>query len=687
MKRIVLALTTLIVLAAGAPRAQEADKLFKAAMNTEMVDGNLAAAIEQYKQVVKTGTRALAAQALVRMAECYQKLGDAQAMVIFERVLTDYADQKEAVASARAHLRRGDGAVARSGMASRLVLTLPPVADLGSVSISRDGRFLTYTDWERNGDLFLYEFGTARERRLSDRTQPSDYAETSAISRDGKRVVYAWCCPNRYELRLAPVDGTAPQSRVLYANDDVVWIQPFDWSPDGKWIAVQLERRDRTRQLGLISSENGSLRVLKSSEWRGASQLSFSPDGRYVGFDASAGETTQEQRDVFILAVDGSREVAVVVNPSDDTMMGWSPDGKHLLFASDRSGTVALWALPIAVDRPQGAPELIKTDVPRRSVGVTASGSLYLGAFLGGRDIHIASVDFATGRLASAPFKPIQSFHGLNDSPVWSPDGKLLAYHSRRNISGSNPVLGIWAAESDRLRELRPKLNYFQQPSWAPDGRSLIVSGRDLKDRRGAYRIDLQTGEATPVGENAGVRPQLSPDGKKLHSRNRGTDMAVTTIAEWDLDAGREKAIIRRDNLGPPSLSPDGQIIAAVFNDKSTQSTAVMLIPVSGGEPRELWRVAEPESLDLRWVAWMPDGSGVIVSKSSQPATGDGGGHLWHIPMTGGKPRNIDLGTPVWSGFRFQIHPDGRQIAFVAGQNKQEIWVLENFLPAMGGKN
>src|SRR5687768_4493177 len=78
MKRIVLALTALIVLAAGAPRAQEADTLFRAAMNTEMVDGNLTAAIEQYKKVVQAGSRALAAQALVRMAECHQKLGDAE---------------------------------------------------------------------------------------------------------------------------------------------------------------------------------------------------------------------------------------------------------------------------------------------------------------------------------------------------------------------------------------------------------------------------------------------------------------------------------------------------------------------------------------------------------------------------------------------------------------------------------
>jgi hypothetical protein len=40
----------------------------------------------------------------------------------------------------------------------------------------------------------------------------------------------------------------------------------------------------------------------------------------------------------------------------------------------------------------------------------------------------------------------------------------------------------------------------------------------------------------------------------------------------------------------------------------------------------------------------------------------------------------------VWSSFGFDVHPDGRQIAFVAGENKEEVWVLENFLPAVNAK-
>lgn len=103
MTRIALVILAL-TLAAGALAAQDLERLFKAAVNTEQVDGNLTSAIEQYKKVAAGSNRALAAQALVRMAEAYQKLGDAESTQIFQRVVREFADQKEAVAAARARL-------------------------------------------------------------------------------------------------------------------------------------------------------------------------------------------------------------------------------------------------------------------------------------------------------------------------------------------------------------------------------------------------------------------------------------------------------------------------------------------------------------------------------------------------------------------------------------------------------
>ena len=77
-----LATGTFVVSAGQTP---DAARRLKAAMNTELVDGNLKAAIEQYKAIAAGSDRAIAAQALLRMAECHQKLGDADAQKIYER--------------------------------------------------------------------------------------------------------------------------------------------------------------------------------------------------------------------------------------------------------------------------------------------------------------------------------------------------------------------------------------------------------------------------------------------------------------------------------------------------------------------------------------------------------------------------------------------------------------------------
>ena len=69
-----------------------------------------------------------------------------------------------------------------------------------------------------------------------------------------------------------------------------------------------------------MKADEGSLRVLRTTEWIGSSHMEFSPDSRYLAYDRPGdGEI---DRDVFVIAVDGSREVPAVVNPGDDRVVG-----------------------------------------------------------------------------------------------------------------------------------------------------------------------------------------------------------------------------------------------------------------------------------------------------------------------------------------------------------------------------
>ena len=67
----------------------------------------------------------------------------------------------------------------------------------------------------------------------------------SAISRDGKQVAYSWyITKDRYELRIVRVEKAGfTQPRRLFGNEDDTWIRPYDWSPDGNWLAVSCGAR------------------------------------------------------------------------------------------------------------------------------------------------------------------------------------------------------------------------------------------------------------------------------------------------------------------------------------------------------------------------------------------------------------------------------------------------------------
>ena len=685
---LILAIVTAVAVVA-ADQNDTARTLLEAARKTAVVDGNLTAAIRQYAAIVETyskSDRATVADALVRMAECYEKLGDTQARKIYERVVREFSDQTGQVALARVHLGRGERSDGQRAIALRKVWT----GDI-SGAVSTDGRYMTYVD-NFNTALVLRDLTTGADRPLT-----REVAATfgSAISKDSTQVAYNWCQLESCEVRVASLQGTGvPVSRRVFGNDEVFLIAPRDWSPDGKWLAVSLQRKDRTAQLGVIAVADGALRVLKSVDWRGTSGMFFSPDGRDIAFDLPVSENSSE-RDVFVLAADGSREVTAVTHPGNDRVMGWTPDGTHLLFASDRSGALGLWAQAFAERKPQGAPQLIKPDIGNvKPLGVTRSGALYLGVDLNTQDIDVASIDLATGKQTAAPTRLIQRSTGFNSQPTWSHDGKSLAYHSRRTDS-----IGIRSMDTGQITELqlRPSLAYFQGLSWAPDGQSFAVFGGDLKGRDGIFRIDALTGDVTPIAAPIAQadRPSYegffwSPDGKRLyyHSQNG-------TIHERDLASGTERVVHAGrpspigvtppdGRLGEISLSPDGRWIASYRSEASRKSAVLVLIPVNGGEPRDLLRVNQPERVNNSSMPWTPDGRSILVRKNEVPP---GTSELWLVPIDGAPPRKLEFDANrvvPYSQGKIRLHPDGRQIAFVSGPPySSEVWVLENFLPAL----
>ena len=143
--------------------------------------------------------------------------------------------------------------------------------------------------------------------------------------------------------------------------------------------------------------------------------------------------------------------------------------------------------------------------------------------------------------------------------------------------------------------------------------------------------------------------------------------------------------------MGNVQLSPDGRYIATGSVDPATKSSTFLLIPVAGGEPRELMRAGSKADSAPSMLTWAPDSRSLLIRK--RPSGENQSGEVWQALLDGSEARKLDEKLdPRLATAGIRLHPDGRQIAFTpdaltgAGWARSaEVWVLENFLPPSKG--
>jgi Tol biopolymer transport system component len=666
---------TLVALAllSSAAVQQNAAQLYQSGVYAEEIEGNLQKAIGIYEQVLKQfpDSRDTAASAQLHIGLCYEKLGLEKAREAFEKVIRNYPGQAAAVAVAQEKLDNilRARSLSKKGERELTIRQIQTPADWeGPGVVSPNGKYVADIDGN-TGDLWISELSTGNQRRLTDEGKDySQYGFGPRWSPDSARLAFTWLnAKNVAELREVALDGSRP--RVLGGDGKWGWVQPRDWSPDGRQILITAYvYKQRTLDLSLASVADGSVRSLKTF-----------PDGQAVACSRPSRKGARE-RDVFLLSVDGGHESPLIEHPADDELLGWLPDGRGILFASDRSGTVDIWTVPVDKGQVRGAPTLVKRGVgPITPLGLTRGGAFYYrtpGSFM---DVYTAGLDSKTGKVVGSPKKEPLPFEGHNMMPDWSPDGNRLAYVSRR--PGEKLwILCVYSADTGKVREYRLDKTYAY-PRWGPDGRDLYVQAT-VADGQGIHRMDVERGEVTPVlpaaGEDYLHDLRTSPDRKWIvYGRDTKT---ICQILRRDAATGQEKELDRTpfDN-GTLAFSADGRHLALLLRtDENTRVIKVMEFP--DGTPREILRFKQTG----RWIidlAWSPDGRFIYYSDNPTDKTGEW--RLRRVLAEGGDAQDVGL---VMRYYRqVSVHPDGSRITFSSSPSNPEpsqVWVMENFLPA-----
>jgi Tol biopolymer transport system component len=693
------------------------DVLLQRAMQTEKVDGDLSAAIDLYKTVANArgASRSVTASALLHLGQAYEKLGSAEARKAYERIAREFADQKEVAADAGRRLAALSGAQGSNAHGPR------PVSSPGNepdVAISFDGRWMVTTIWNNpdRGDnhLVVQDIATGETKRLltgsCGKQKPCTFSGSVIPSPDGREVAYSWYddaeIEGRAQLRVISTEtGAAP--RVLIRNPEFgIW--PSAFSPDGKAILVTMgdPPRDRGLRLGWASIADGSLRVIKSLESRllHDNQISLSPDGQYVAYAArttnpkngTPSATDPMDAHIYILASDGSGEVALVKTAGLNKSPVWTPDGSHLVFTSNLSGKTDLWAVAVRDGKAAGSPTLLKRDIGAiEPIGMTKAGAYYYRDRQ--RRSRVEQV-FVAELTPGGGSRILESFVGL--SPSWSPDGKSIAFKRHRlQTEAYWYYTVVRSVETGQESAVSRDVFRGDPPRWLREGRSVLTLEGTASQSDGGDQwwnlVDLHQNSSKRLLP-AGPRHHfihLSPDDRTFYCAARDPNDKsgrFNQIVAVDLATGQERQVFRLP--GTPeslpygagiglTLSPDGRTLAIAALNPQTSETRLARVDVDGSNYRELYgpyQVRRRTTFDR--LKWTKDGRSIVFAMSAR----DKGWQIMRIGSEGGTPEFTglmvaDLGT-------FDISPDGTRIAYftAAGgvDSDQALFAIDN-LPAL----
>jgi Tol biopolymer transport system component len=682
----------MLALISVAIMAQNGNDLFQQALVKERTEGNLQEAIKLYQTILQKygADHKLAARALYQLGQAYEKLGSAEARKAYERIARDFGDQKEVATDADRRLAVLSVPSSAGNPGPRLVLG-PDKND--DESISPDGRSMAITIWSGgDNELAIRDMSTGQLKHLLPGScgKPCTFSERPVLSPDSRQVAFTWYDDKEIEghgqLRVL-ANETAARPRVLVRNSEFsIWASA--WSPDRKSILVSLRKNDRTWQLGWVSMTDGSLKVIKSLQWRRRPGVSLSPDGRYITYAALAtnpskatpGPTDPTETRIYILAADGSSEAEVVKTASVNGFPVWTPDGAHIVFTSNLSGKSDLWSIAVQNGKAVGSPSLLRRDIGEiLPIGMTRSGSYYYAQNKQGvEQVFIAELT------PGGASRIVSSFVGIG--PAWSPDGKFIAF-SRHSAHGDSGDLVIRSLEDGDEKVYMHDGLRAGPPRWFHDSKTVLQNV--TLDGSGAtlvgYSLDSKSGEFKRITTDSfltGIRA-LSPDDKTLYFLSRDpTKVSIVNdrILAVDLNTKKEKEVLVLTGKRPPSfvISPDGRRLLVAVIESNSSEARLALVNVDGTGYREIY--ASYRSTDaFDKLAWTKDGRSILFADEVDRNSF----RIMRIGIDGGKPEFTGLA--VKDLRFFDVSPDGSRIAFQpmpVATSTSELYVIDN-LPAL----
>ena len=432
------------------------------------------------------------------------------------------------------------------------------------------------------------------------------------LSHDGKHIAYFHSNQGDIELAVADPDGS--NSRKLVVLPHEYNYSDLRWSPDDRKLGFQ---RGRTFDYDVfyVPAEGGSLQAI-TQDGNPLEGFAWLPDGSGVVYSSSRGDTVLYLRTMNLWSVQTGGKNLRQLTFGETSYISPDLDRQGNIVATRRQIQFDIWRYPV-----DGSPE----ENVRRGAQIThQTGTVqtpsagpgdrelvYLSDSGGHGNLWILNLETRQNRQVTFEHDP-QLAIGV---PVWSPDGKHIAY-VRRGLTAWNVDLWLMNPDGSNAHKVSDGGGWA---CWSLDSQWLYFS----PPSQNGFRID----KAPPAGGRnllvraEGQKPAADSRGKlffvqSLQALNGLSDMEIL-LADPEEGPARRLARISGSRLSgwllmQPVLSPDGKWLAVLLTDGPT--TDIWAQPTAGGPMRRITDFGRQATFITRRVSWSSDGRSIYAA-------------------------------------------------------------------------
>jgi dipeptidyl aminopeptidase/acylaminoacyl peptidase len=315
----------------------------------------------------------------------------------------------------------------------------------------------------------------------------------------------------------------------------------------------------------------------------------------------------------------------------------WSPDGKSIAFISNISGRNNLWT--VAADG--GWPvQLTISDQRQGSPAWSPDGKwiAYQSDYDGDEQWDIFLVSPKTGQVVNLTRTP----EIAEMRPTWSPDSRYLAYMVKPKTSSvfEIDIYDMLMRETRHLSSGTPKEKLNESPIWSKDGKWIVYSQAEAKGTNSnVFMAEAASGTATLLtpheGEALYFAAAISPDNKSVLITSNAAN-GYENVGLIDVESKKITWLTQdKWEIGAGEFSPNGKVVTWTANVDG--NTDVYLHDLSSGQTTSLPLPKGVNSLGGHPSAFSPDGGRLLYYHNGPTSPND----AWVYDLTSGKSQQV----------------------------------------------